>query len=181
MLLHPFGLQVLRSFNIQRADVHYFVHDSASYMGPAAERMRSVLMYKNLVHVPCWAHLLDKIGRVVFDGHHLPELVQYLTLTRKLFSRSPFWRRKWIEHQQGAHDEQKQLAEKKVASPHGVAHNNAIPNPIHEKTTELPAIKAMQRGNRRGWIRNTKRPSAIWNTSDGTSVLPKSMSRPAYF
>ena len=111
----PFAeFQVLRSFNIQPGDVHYFVHDSAPYMGPAAERLRTVLGYKNLVHVPCWAHLLDKIGRVVFDGQHLPELVQYLTLTRKLFARSPFWRTKWVEHQKGAHQEQEKLAERKV-------------------------------------------------------------------
>ena len=153
MLLHPFGLQVLRSFNIQRADVHYFVHNSASYMGPAAERMHSVLGYKNLVHVPCWAHLLDKIGRVVFDGHHLPELVQYLTLTRKLFSRSPFWRRKWIEHQQGAHDEQKQLAEKKVTFPHDVAQS---PIPSWRRRRSCVPSKPCKEEMRPGGICNRK-------------------------
>ena len=76
------GAQVLRSFFIQPADVHYFVHDSASYMNPAAEKMRKDLGYTNMLDVPCWAHLLHRIGDVVFDKKLLPEATEYLRLTR---------------------------------------------------------------------------------------------------
>ena len=93
-------VQVLRAFYIQPLDVHYFIHDSAPYMGPTAERMRTIFGYLNMIDVPCWAHLLNKVGEVVFDGQLLPELSEYLRLTRLVFARSPFWRKRWVEHQQ---------------------------------------------------------------------------------
>ena len=67
---------------MQPKDVIYFCHDSASYMAPAAERMKKDLGYTNMVHVPCWAHLMALVGNVLFDKNLLPELSEYLRLTR---------------------------------------------------------------------------------------------------
>lgn len=64
--------QVLRSFYVQPVDVHYFVHDSGPYMAPMAERLRSTFGYRNLVDVPCWAHLLNLIGESLFNQKMLP-------------------------------------------------------------------------------------------------------------
>ena len=47
--------------------------------------------YCNLVDMPCWAHLLNKIGKVVFDGKLLPELHEYLRLNRLIFARHAFF------------------------------------------------------------------------------------------
>ena len=63
-------------------DVLYFVHDSASYMGPAAERLRTLLGYRNLIHLPCWGHLLNVVGSIVFDRKLLPELAEFVRLNR---------------------------------------------------------------------------------------------------
>lgn len=79
--------KVLRDFCINPEQVHYFMHDSASYMEPAAKRMRADKGYKNLVSLPCWAHILNKIGEVLMDGNNLVELGEYLRLTRLLFAR----------------------------------------------------------------------------------------------
>ena len=67
---------------IQQSDVILFVHDSAPYMGPAAERLIKELGYSNMIHLPCWAHLANIIGHVVFDKKLLPEVSSYLRLTR---------------------------------------------------------------------------------------------------
>ena len=82
MFLRPVSFQALRSINIQPMDVLYFVHDSAPYMAAAGDRLRVVLGYKNLIHLPCWAHLLDVVGSVVFNQQVLPEYSEYIRLNR---------------------------------------------------------------------------------------------------
>ena len=67
--------------------MHYFVHDSAAYMEPAASRLKNELGYKNLVSLPCWAHILNKMGEVVLDGDTLVEMQEFMRLTRLLFAR----------------------------------------------------------------------------------------------
>ena len=110
-----FFQQALREMCIKPDDVIYFVHDSASYMAPAAERLINVLGYSNLVHLPCWAHLTNIVDNVVFDRKllnwgkylRLSRLLSFAncqflsppSLHRAIFARSPFWRSKWIEHQ----------------------------------------------------------------------------------
>ena len=81
-------IQVLREFYINPADVHYFCHDSASYMGPAAARMQKDMGYVNMLSVPCWAHLLNILGSVIFDQNVFPILQEYLRLTRFFFLRT---------------------------------------------------------------------------------------------
>ena len=80
-------LQVLREFCINPEQVHYFMHDSAAYMEPAATRLRKDKGYKNMVSLPCWAHILSRIGEVVTDVDSFDELREYLRLTRLLFAR----------------------------------------------------------------------------------------------
>ena len=104
--VHCCPTQVLRSFYVQPLDVHYFVHDSGPYMFPTAERLRSIFGYRNLVDVPCWAHLLNLVGEALFNQKMLPELQECMRLSRLLFARSPFWRRKWREHQMEVHAEE---------------------------------------------------------------------------
>ena len=114
-------LQALRELSIKPNDVIFFCHDSASYMAPAAECLQKVFGYSNLVHGPCWAHLLNILGNLVFDQKLLKTTDKYLWLTRYkshlcwlyflfcdrlVFSRSPYWRTKWIEHQREKYDEQ---------------------------------------------------------------------------
>ena len=78
-VFHPtLPCQVLREFCVKLADVHYFIHDSASYMAPAATRMRADKGYANLVCLPCWAHLLNKVGEIIMDGDGLPEFAEYM-------------------------------------------------------------------------------------------------------
>lgn len=79
--------KVLREFLVHPEDVVYFCHDSASYMAPAAERLRKDKGYKNLVDVPCWAHLLNLLGHIIFDLKLLPEMHEYMRLTKVLFAR----------------------------------------------------------------------------------------------
>ena len=109
--------------HIQPKDVLYFIHDSASYMAPAARRLRDVLGYKHMVDVPCWGHILNLVGSTVFDQNLLPAFSEYIRLTRSvivmqlcalsfilftrlLFSRSPYWRTKWIQHQKDGVEKQ---------------------------------------------------------------------------
>ena len=47
--------------------------------------------YCNLVDMPCWTHLLNKIGELVFDGKLLPELHEYLRLNHLIFARYAFF------------------------------------------------------------------------------------------
>ena len=84
---------MLRDFCIKAEDVHLFMHDSAAYMEPAATRLRVDKGYKNLVSLPCWAHILNKMGEVMMDGDSLIELEQYFRLSRLLFARFSlfFW------------------------------------------------------------------------------------------
>ena len=72
-------------------DVLYFVHDSAPYMAAAGDRLRVVLGYKNLIHLPCWAHLLDVVGSVVFNQQVLPEYSEYIRLNRCAIHAFFFW------------------------------------------------------------------------------------------
>ena len=67
---------------IQPDDVIYFVHDSASYMSSASERLIDVLGYNNLGHLPGWAHITNLIGCVVFDKKVLPEVNEFLRFKR---------------------------------------------------------------------------------------------------
>ena len=78
--ISPF--QGLRELYVQPKDVIYFIHDSASYMNPAAERLKQDFGYSNMVHVPCWSHLLALIGKPIFDQKLLPELSEYLRLSK---------------------------------------------------------------------------------------------------
>ena len=97
--------------------------------------------YSNMVHVPCWAHLLNKVGEVLFDNKLLPELAEYLRLTKLIFSRSPYWRTQWVKHQQEAlevNEKRKEL-------------NKTLPKEKQVVVSELPPVKSMLRGNDTRW------------------------------
>ena len=82
-------------------------------MAGAAAKLRTQHGYTNMVDVPCWAHLLNRVADVVFDNMLLSELAEYFRLSRfvrccelkfsffrrLLFGRSPYWRTKWVQHQ----------------------------------------------------------------------------------
>lgn len=149
--------QVLREFCVKPEDVLYFMHDSASYMAPAATRMRTDKGYNNLVSSPCWAHILSKVGDVIMDGNCLPELAEYLRLSHLIFARlhyvmrhascypsnlacrSPWWRTKWVQHQQAAAEEFKaaKLESEKTKKPCPLS--------------QPPPVKSMLRGNDTRW------------------------------
>ena len=92
--------EVLRSFHVHVDDVCLFVHDSAAYMGKAADRLLAEKGYTNLVHLPCWAHLIAPIPQAVFDSGCLKELKEFNRLAQLLFARSLYWRTKWLQFQQ---------------------------------------------------------------------------------
>ena len=76
----------------------------------------AIIIFFFLAYEAPWAHLLDCIADIVFDQKMLPELTEYLRLTRVIFARSPHWRTRWWKHQEGAQKEyeerMKEAAEK---------------------------------------------------------------------
>ena len=55
-------------------------------MAGAAAKLRTQHGYLNMVDLPCWAHLVNRVGEVVFDNKLLPELAEYLRLTMYLLT-----------------------------------------------------------------------------------------------
>ena len=93
----------LYRFLVDPMNVISFVHDSAAYMPLAAQRMRYMRLlliipffelshsmekgYKVMLDLPCWAHLLNRLGDVIFDAKLLPELDEYMRMIRLIFAR----------------------------------------------------------------------------------------------
>lgn len=79
--------EVFRNFHVHPEDVRLFVHDSAGYMGKSAVRLRDQKGYTNLVHLPCWAHLIALVPQAVFDSGHLKDAGEFNRLVQLLFAR----------------------------------------------------------------------------------------------
>ena len=94
--------EVCRNFHIAQDDVRLFVHDCAGYLVKATERFQTVKGYTNCVHLPCWPHLFAKVPDTVFTNGCLTELKEFQRVTQLLFTRSPYWRTKWVAHQEAA-------------------------------------------------------------------------------
>ena len=117
---------------------------------PCTEPLREEKGYKNLVDMPCWAHLLNRLGQVIFDGKLLPELHEFMRLVRLLFCRyafgevhvslvnslrSPFWRTQWVKYQKHAAEcREKQMEQAKKE-------NKNLHFP------ELPPVSSIVRGS----------------------------------
>ena len=79
--------EVFRNFHVHPKDVRLFVHGSARYTGKFAVRLRDQKGYTNLVHLPCWAHLIALVPQAVFDSGHLKDAGEFNRLVQLLFAR----------------------------------------------------------------------------------------------
>jgi len=132
---------VLRVYHVNCEDLRLFVHDSAPYMNPSAERLKSDKGYMNLVHLPCWPHLISLVPGAVFDSGILVEITELTRLVALLFARSPFWRTKWVAWQE------KEMAKWK-------ADNDLFTDETLKKRHELEkpgAVKSPVRGSTVRW------------------------------
>ena len=49
---------VIKEFKVRKEDVNLLISDAASYMCRAGKGLKEILIYSNLLHVTCLAHLL---------------------------------------------------------------------------------------------------------------------------